>query len=116
MINETSLDVLVEVENNFQLALQGIENKLEGDNSEASRFAIFKDWKYLKVLLLVAVCEVAINMVYYGIQFSLGKIGTSFGYNILLMGIVEFWAFFSFSILLITKISLSPNYQEKKEQ
>ena len=108
--NNTNLGSMIEVESNFQLALKGIEDRLEGDASEeASRFAIFKDFKYLKILLLVAVCEVAINMVYYGIQFSLGKIGTNFGYNILLMGIVEFWAFFSFSTTVFIQTSSSPS-------
>ena len=53
-----------------------------------SRFAIFKDFKYLKILLLVASVEIGVNAYYYGIQFSLGKIGTNFGYNILLTGTI----------------------------
>ena len=36
----------------------------------------------------MSVCEVAINSFYYGIQLSLGKVGTDFGSNIILMGIV----------------------------
>lgn len=62
-----------------------------------SRFAIFKDFKYLKILLLVAVLEIGANAYYYGVQFSLGQVGTNFGYNILLTGIIETIAFFSSS-------------------
>lgn len=36
------------------------------------RFAIFKDWKHLKILLVVAVFEFGANAYYYGVQFSLG--------------------------------------------
>lgn len=37
-----------------------------------SRFAIFKDFKYLKILLIVATLEFSTNAFYYGVQFSLG--------------------------------------------
>ena len=53
-----------------------------------SRLAIFKDFKYLRILLLVAVLEIGANSYYYGIQFSLGNIGTNFGYNIILTGAI----------------------------
>lgn len=55
---------------------------------KVSNFAIFKDSKHLKILLLVAVVEIGVNAYYYGVQFSLGKIGTNFGYNIMLTGII----------------------------
>jgi len=34
MINQSSPGAMVEVESNFQLALKGIDEKLEGDTSE----------------------------------------------------------------------------------
>lgn len=75
-----------------------------------SRFAIFKERKYLKILLVVAVLEFGINAYYYGVQFSLGEIGTDFGHNILLTGCIETTAFFISSTstinsdLFITKV------------
>lgn len=75
-----------------------------------SRLAIFKDFKYLRILLLVAVLEIGANSYYYGIQFSLGNIGTNFGYNIILTGAIEFVAFFSTSTYTFIEISSSPKY------
>ena len=49
----------------------------------------------MKTLLMVSITAIGINAYYYGIQFSLGKIGTNFGYNILLTGSIEFVAFLS---------------------
>ncbi len=80
-------------------ALQKIEEEdhKNQDQPKVSRFAIFKDSRHLKILLLVAVVEIGANAYYYGVQFSLGKLGTNFGYNIMLIGIIEFFAFFSTS-------------------
>jgi hypothetical protein len=86
---------------------QALRDKEEHDRKEAakhggkpqvdSRLAIFKDWKHLRILLVVAVLEFGANAYYYGVQFSLGQIGTDFGYNILLTGIIETTAFFATS-------------------
>jgi hypothetical protein len=40
-------------------------------------------------------------MYYYGVQFSLEQIGTNFGTNILLTGLIEAVGYFSFSNLYI---------------
>jgi hypothetical protein len=40
-------------------------------------------------------------MYYYGVQFSLEQIGTNFGTNILLTGLIEAVAYFSFSKKLL---------------
>ncbi len=54
-------------------------------------------------------------MYYYGVQFSLDQIGTDFGYNILLTGLIEAAAYFSFSNFWFMKIFLWPNCPERKD-
>lgn len=49
------------------------------------------------MLLAVAVIEFGTNAYYYGVEFSLGQVGTDFGYNILLTGIIETTAYFTSS-------------------
>ena len=51
------------------------ERKEAVKNSEPKtdpRLEIFKDSKYLKILIAVAVFEFGANSYYYGVQFSLG--------------------------------------------
>jgi len=48
-------------------------------------------------MIAVAVYEFGANAYYYGVQFSLGQIGTDFGYNILLTGVIETTAFLTSS-------------------
>lgn len=69
----------------------------------------------MKIIGFIAIVEVTTNMYYYGVQFSLDQIGTDFGYNILLTGLIEAAAYFSFSNFLFIKTSLWPNYPEKKD-
>ncbi len=68
----------------------------------------------MKIIGFIAIVEVTTNMYYYGVQFSLDQIGTDFGYNILLTGLIEAAAYFSFSNFLFMKIFLWRNYPEKK--
>lgn len=98
-------------------ALQKIEEEdhKNQDQPKVSRFAIFKDARHLKILLLIAVVEIGFNIYYYGVQFSLRKIGTNYGYNILLMGSAEFFALFSMSNLWLIQIFSSPKFQENGE-
>lgn len=66
LINKVNLSVLDEVESNFHLVLNSMQEQSsaskDGEQSwaskdeEQSRFAIFKDSKYLRLLLLVTVC------------------------------------------------------------
>jgi hypothetical protein len=51
---------------------------------------------------MIATLEIGANAFYYGGQFSLGQIGTNFGYNILLTGCIESVAFFSSGIFFLT--------------
>lgn len=53
-------------------------------------------------------------MYYYGVQFSLEQIGTNFGTNILLTGLIEAAAYFSFSKLFF--IFRSFRYQIAKKK
>lgn len=101
LFNNVDLRVLADVESELRAAVITIEeeNHKNQNQPKVSRFAIFKDFKYLKILLLVASVEIGVNAYYYGVQFSLGKIGTNFGYNILLTGTIEFVAFFSSSMM-----------------
>ena len=60
----------------------------------------------MKIIGFIAIVEVTTNMYYYGVQFSLDQIGTDFGYNILLTGLIEAAAYFSFSNFFVMKICL----------
>jgi hypothetical protein len=60
----------------------------------------------MKIIGFIAIVEVTTNMYYYGVQFSLDQIGTDFGYNILLTGLIEAAAYFSFSNFWFMKIFL----------
>lgn len=97
LFNSVDLRVMADVESELRAAVITIkeENHKNNDQPKVSRFAIFKDVIYMKTLLMVSITAIGINAYYYGIQFSLGKIGTNFGYNILLTGSIEFVAFLS---------------------
>ena len=57
LINNTNMGKMAEVESNFLLALKEVEEKERQSTShQASKFAIFKDFKYLRILLLISVC------------------------------------------------------------
>lgn len=105
-INNTDLTVLEQVEKDFQAVLDHTEEEKHKNRHlpEASRFQIFKDFKYLKILLLVAAIEIAANAYYYGVQFSLGNVGSSFGINILITGCIEFTGFFTSSTAIIIRL------------
>jgi hypothetical protein len=76
------------------------DKKSNSNKEHQSVFYIFKSKKYMKTILIIAIVEITTNMYYYGVQFSLEQIGTNFGTNILLTGLIEACAYFSFSIFL----------------
>lgn len=58
---------------------------------------MFKKWSYVKIIILVSVFEVTTNMFYYGTQYSMEDIGSNFGTNLLIVGCLEFTAYFTSS-------------------
>lgn len=101
-VNGVSKENIRLIEEEFKLALIEYEERervaVAHNAGGDSRFAIFKERKYLKLIFVVAILEFGSNAYYYGVQFSLGEIGTDFGHNILLTGVIETTAFFLTSI------------------
>jgi hypothetical protein len=71
-------------------------------NDDVSAFEVFKHWPYLKCIILISLFEITTNMFYYGTQYSMEHIGSNFGVNMLIIGCLEFIAYFSSSILGVT--------------
>jgi len=64
---------------------------------------VFKHWVYLKPMLFIGAYAVTIAIYYYGTQFSMENIGKNFGFNMLIVGCLEFVAYFS-STFFIDKV------------
>ena len=47
---------------------------------------VYKQWKYLKIILFTGITETGGNLIFYGISFAMNDIGLSYGVNNLLLG------------------------------
>lgn len=58
-----------------------------------------KQWKYLKtIIILIAVNGIA-HMNYLGIAYAFAQVGLGYGYNSMILGLVQFLSLFFVSIL-----------------
>jgi MFS family permease len=64
---------------------------------QASVFEVFKSWAYIKPILLIGLFATTVNIFYYGTQYCMDDIGSNFGFNMLIVGCLEFSAYFSSS-------------------
>lgn len=105
-LNETSREKCVESLNkiakwNGTVALSVEDVEINPKiNEEVSAFEVFRHWPYLKCIILISLFEITTNMFYYGTQYSMEDIGSNFGVNMLIIGCLEFVAYFSSSFFV----------------
>ena len=51
--------------------------------------SVYKNWKYLKIILCTGITETGGNLIFYGISFAMDDIGFNFGIDNLLLGVTE---------------------------
>ena len=56
-------------------------------SKEVSILSVFRQWKYLKVIMLTGIVKIGGNLIFYGTSFVINDIGVNFGINSLLLGV-----------------------------
>lgn len=61
-----------------------------------------KEWRYLKTIVILIMVNGIAHMNYLGIAYSFGEVGLGYGYNSMMLGIVQFCSMFFTSKYLFT--------------
>ncbi len=73
-----------------------IEEEEERDHTKKPSFdnviKTLKDWRFLKMILLLTFINAIANLNYFGISYSFAQEGLGYGYNSMVMGGVQFFS------------------------